>query len=65
MSWAEDYRLAWIAEMLTVYGFINREHLITKFRISGHQASKDLRKFQADNPKSVRYDGNAKRYVRV
>lgn len=32
--WFESQRIAFIAEMLHIYGFINREHLMRKFGIS-------------------------------
>jgi hypothetical protein len=65
MSWCDDQRQAWIAEMLVVYGFINREHLQRKFGISQPQASLDLRRFQADHPKAMAYDLSRKCYVRA
>jgi len=41
VNWFARYRLDWIADMLHVYGFLNREHLQRKFGISTPQASKD------------------------
>jgi hypothetical protein len=61
-NWFENQRVAWIAEMLHVYGFINREHLMRKFGISRPQASKDLRSFQERSSGGVRYNLSAKRY---
>ena len=51
--------------MLTIYGFINRSHIITKFGVSVPQASIDLRKFQKSYPGFVHYDVNRKCYVRT
>jgi hypothetical protein len=65
MTWFADQRQAWIAEMLTVYGFINREHLRRKFDISEPQASLDLQTFLRNHPDQVEYDLSAKCYVRV
>lgn len=62
MNWFESQRVAWIAEMLHVYGFINREHLMKKFGISKPQASKDLRTFQQGSLGRVRYNLSSKRY---
>ena len=62
-DWCREQRLAWIAEMLAIYGFINREHLQRKFRISQPQASHDLRMFQAAHDGQVRYDLSRKCYV--
>lgn len=64
-NWFENRRVAWIAEMLHVYGFINREHLMRKFGISKPQASKDLSMFQRRSSGGVRYNLSAKRYERV
>lgn len=43
-NYFEELRLDWIWEMLNIYGYINREHLMKKFKISKPQASKDLNK---------------------
>ena len=65
MNWFKTKRIEWINEMLTIYGFINREHLEKKFYISVPQASKDLRDFQKKFPKRVWYNVNTKRYERL
>lgn len=62
-SWFEQQRMEWIAETLRVFGFINREHIERKFRISTPQASADIGKFMQKNPKAMHYDASAKRYV--
>ncbi len=62
MRWFENYRQDWIAEMLIVYGFINREHLRRKFGISIPQASNDLRQFQKRFPDGIAYNATTKRY---
>lgn len=62
--WFERYRQEWIAEVLHVYGFINREHLQRKFGISTPQASLDLQRFGRAHPKAMRYDTSRKCYVR-
>lgn len=63
--WFESQRIAWIAEMLQVYGFINREHLMKKFGISRPQASKDLRSYEQRSSGSMRYNMSTKRYERT
>lgn len=63
MNWFAQHRQDWIQEMLTVYGFINREHLQRKFGVSVPQASKDLQYFQRNNPHEMRYDLSRKCYV--
>lgn len=60
--WFESQRIAFIAEMLHVYGFINGEHLMRKFGISRPQASKDLQSYQRNSAGSMRYNPSAKRY---
>jgi hypothetical protein len=60
--WFESRRIAFIAEMLHIYGFINREHLMRKFGISRPQASKDLCSFQRNSAGGVTYNLSAKRY---
>jgi len=65
MNWFAEQRQSWIAEMLDVYGFINREHLERKFRISTPQASMDLQRFARAHPRHVHYDVSRKCYVRV
>lgn len=64
MTWFEQQRLVWIAECLDVFGFINREHLQRKFRISQPQASKDLQTFASQHPGAMTYNLHAKRYER-
>lgn len=63
--WFESQRVAWIAEMLHIYGFINREHLMKKFGISTPQASKDLRSFMEHSSGGMKYNLSAKRYEAV
>lgn len=48
--------------MLRIYGFINREHLVRKFRVSIPQASKDLNKFLKEYPDRMVYNQHLKRY---
>jgi len=64
MTWFEDMRLLWIGEMLDIYGFINRKHLMLKFGISKPQASTDLRRFQKRFPDRMTYNVGLKTYVR-
>ena len=63
--WFESRRIAFIAEMLHIYGFINREHLMRKFGISRPQASKDLSAFQRNSAGGMVYNVNRKRYERT
>lgn len=61
-NWFTDQRQAWIAEMIRVYGFINRGHIVRKFGVSIPQASIDLTAFRKSNPSVVEYDASQKLY---
>lgn len=63
MNWAKEQRLEFIAKMLHVYGFINREHLVKMFRISIPQAAGDFRTFKSLHPGRMEYDTSRKCYV--
>ena len=63
MNWFQQHRLEWIADMLFVYGFINRQHLVRKFGISEPQAALDFKLFQSRHQGRMRYDKRTKRYV--
>jgi hypothetical protein len=54
--WFENRRVAFIADMLHIYGFINREHLMKKFDISRPQASKDLQSFLRNSSGGMVYN---------
>lgn len=62
MNYFELQRLDWIFEMLQIYGFINREHLVRKFRISIPQASKDINKYIKLHEGTLEYNMTTKRY---
>lgn len=64
MRWAQEQRLSFISEHLAEAGFVNRRHLVEKFRISTQQASLDLREFQLLYPAAMRYNNRSKRYER-
>lgn len=60
--WFESQRMAFITEMLHIYGVINRDHLMRKFGISRPQASIDLQSFQRRSPNAMFYNLSTKRY---
>ncbi len=62
LSWAQEQRLDFIEEMVRLYGFINRAHLVKKFRISTAQAAGDFRLFLKLNHGFIVYDKQAKHY---
>ncbi|MER8560127.1 hypothetical protein [Mesorhizobium sp. M0578] len=64
-DWFKRTRVAWIAEMVDIYGFINREHIQTKFGVSMPQASYDLRDAMAAHPGMIVYNFSAKRYEKA
>lgn len=49
-------------EILHIFGFINRGHLIKKFGVSTQQASTDLNAFMRKYPGIMTYNPNTKRY---
>ena len=64
LTWAQRKRVQWINEMLDVYGFINRKHIMRKFDVSEPQASKDFTMFLTIFPHRATYDKNTKQYKR-
>ncbi len=62
LTWAQEQRINWIGEMLEIYGFINREHVQKKFRISIPQAASDFTKFKTLFPQACTYNSSTKRY---
>jgi hypothetical protein len=64
VGWFARTRQDWIAEMLHVYGFINREHLMRKFLIAEPSASKDIQVFLRTRPGVMAYNAHTKRYER-
>ena len=60
LSWAQEQRQDWIAEMVCIYGFINREHVVRKFRISVPQAAMDFAIFLKTHKGIMAYDAKAK-----
>lgn len=60
-AWAKAYRLAWIADTIRVYGFMNREHVERKFGISTPQASQDMQEAMRANP-AIGYNRVSKRF---
>lgn len=62
-NWFTERRIDWIVESITIFGFINREHIGKKFRVSTPQASADLREAQQRFPSLMIYDKRQKRYV--
>jgi len=65
LTWAQEQRVAWIVEMIGIYGFINRSHLPRKFRTSTPQAASDLKLVNALHPGLMTYDASAKTYRRA
>lgn len=65
MNWYGEQRQAWIKEMLRIYGFINRSHIVEKFGCSAQLAGNDLTAFQEVNADWVRYDNRRKAYINL
>jgi hypothetical protein len=64
-DWFREQRLAWIKESVQIFGFINREHIEAKFRVSTPQASVDIRDVMREWPNLMQYNPSAKRYERI
>ena len=65
MNWFKIERINWISESIRIFGFINRKHLVLKFRISIPQASQDLKEVNELFPNMMVYNSTTKRYERV
>ena len=61
-GWFKATRVAWIVEMIQIYGYVNREHIERKFRVSTPQASADLGAAQKLFPTVICYNKASKRY---
>ena len=61
--WSVERRLAFIEERLFWLGEINRTDLVRRFGVSMSQASADIARYLAGEPRGVAYDKSAKRYV--
>ena len=62
MRWFEQHRMEWIAEILRVFGYINREHLMRKFGLSAPSAER-FSGIPKLRPGVMEYDKSAKCYV--
>ena len=65
ITWAQEQRLLWIAEMLDIYGFINRGHIVKKFRVSVPQASADMGMVCRNVPMRILYNPKTKQYEKI
>ena len=63
MNWYVRQRRAWIEEMLFIFGFVNRRHVMGKFGCSAQTASKDLTEVSKKNRAWVAYDPRVKAYI--
>jgi hypothetical protein len=54
-------RVEWIKEMLLIYGYVNREHVMRKFEVSVQQSSHDLKSAAQEHP-AMQYNWSTKRY---
>lgn len=64
-TWAIEFRLAWIKESVEIFGFINRDHIRRKFRVSAQQASYDIALVLKRWPDLMTYNRVLKRYERT
>jgi hypothetical protein len=63
LRWSVERRLHFVEQQLFWVGRINRQDLIKKYGISMSQASADINKYLALDPRGIRYDKSAKCYV--
>jgi hypothetical protein len=63
LRWSVEQRLAFIEERLFWLGAVNRTDLVRRFGVSMGQASVDIARYLAREPKGVSYDKRVKRYV--
>lgn len=61
-NWFTETRVAWIIEMVEIFGFINRKHVIAKFGISKQQVASDFRVLLEMRPGLMTYNDSTKRY---
>lgn len=62
MRYFENLRMGWIIEMVQIYGFINRKHVVKKFGVTEQVVSKDFTNVMKLHPALMRYDVNDKCY---
>ena len=62
MRYFERLRIEWIMEMISIYGHINRSHVVKKFDVTEQVASRDFQTIQKLHPHLMRYDASAKTY---
>ena len=63
LRWGTERRLAFIEHRLFWLGEINRADLAERFDVSMSQASADIARYLARNPRGIHYDKSAKRYI--
>lgn len=61
-TWCVEFRLAWIKENLEIFGQMNRQFIVRKFRVSQQQASQDINKALERWPSLMIYNRSTKRY---
>lgn len=61
-DWFQNHRVEWIADMVRVYGYVNRVHVCRKFGVSTPQASTDLARAMETYPDLMAYNTRSKRY---
>jgi hypothetical protein len=63
--WFAEYRLAWIKESVEIFGQINRENIMRKFKISVAQSSHDIKAATQRWPALMAYNSSTKRYEKI
>ena len=63
-TWCIEFRMAWIKESVEIFGKINRQHIVRKFRVSQQQASEDISKVVKRWPDLMSFNSSTKCYER-
>lgn len=58
-------RMMWIDEVIEEDGQINRSDIMRAFGLSNPQASLDLKRYMAANPRRIAYDPSARCYIKI
>lgn len=64
-TFAQILRMMWIDDTIDEEGQINRGDIMSAFSVSVVQASLDLKRYMAANPRRIAYDVRAKTYVQI
>jgi hypothetical protein len=64
-TFAQTVRMMWIDAVIDEDGEIGRSDITRAFGVSMPQASADIRRYMARNPRRIAYDPSLKRYLMI